>query len=456
MSHAWRWLLAAAALALVGCARPRPPASVPRKPPGAAATAGTQDGICREHGVLEAVCTKCNPALIPVFQAKGDWCPEHGFPESICPICHPERGGRPAAEVAPPEAPSGKAEDGAHVRFKSERSAELAGIETSPARAVTSQESVVVFGRIVPDAKHEAHVNVRAAGVLTEITADVGAVVRAGAALALVTSTDAGNAVSRSRVAQAKADGARTEYQREKRLHDERVTSDRGLLDARTTLEQAEAELAGARSEVAMLGGAGAGGRYSVVAPIAGMVVERSASVGQLVHPEDALFTIVDPSQLRVELDVPESRMADARVGTTAEVEEPGGRVVTVRLDFVSPMVDPRTRTVLARAPISNVDASLAINARVKARLLRPDEAREGASVPAGAVQRIGGDDVVFVRREPSAFELVRVEVLERSGESAIVRSRLVPGDQVATTGSFLLKTEVLKASIGSGCCELD
>ncbi len=48
-----------------------------------------QAGICREHGVPEALCTHCNPALIPVFKARGDWCEEHGFPESFCPVCKP-------------------------------------------------------------------------------------------------------------------------------------------------------------------------------------------------------------------------------------------------------------------------------------------------------------------------------------------------------------------------------
>ena len=66
------------------------------------AVALSAESMCKEHGVLEAICTKCNPKLIPVFQAKGDWCPEHGFPESICPICHPERGGkRPRDQIFP-------------------------------------------------------------------------------------------------------------------------------------------------------------------------------------------------------------------------------------------------------------------------------------------------------------------------------------------------------------------
>lgn len=45
---------------------------------------------CKEHGVPESVCTRCDAKLIPQFQAKGDWCKEHGLPESQCIACHPE------------------------------------------------------------------------------------------------------------------------------------------------------------------------------------------------------------------------------------------------------------------------------------------------------------------------------------------------------------------------------
>ncbi len=45
---------------------------------------------CKEHGVPESACTRCNAKLIPQFQAKGDWCEEHALPESQCVACHPE------------------------------------------------------------------------------------------------------------------------------------------------------------------------------------------------------------------------------------------------------------------------------------------------------------------------------------------------------------------------------
>ena len=45
---------------------------------------------CKEHGVPESACTRCNAKLIPGFQSKGDWCKEHELPESQCIACHPE------------------------------------------------------------------------------------------------------------------------------------------------------------------------------------------------------------------------------------------------------------------------------------------------------------------------------------------------------------------------------
>lgn len=43
-----------------------------------------------EHGVQRSLCARCNPKLVPVYEAKGDWCSEHERPESQCVPCHPE------------------------------------------------------------------------------------------------------------------------------------------------------------------------------------------------------------------------------------------------------------------------------------------------------------------------------------------------------------------------------
>jgi len=73
------------------------PAAQGHAPPGV--VPGSYEDWCDEHQVPESLCTRCNPALVPAFQATGDWCPEHGLPESQCRICNPDlRIERPARE----------------------------------------------------------------------------------------------------------------------------------------------------------------------------------------------------------------------------------------------------------------------------------------------------------------------------------------------------------------------
>ncbi|MCI0659221.1 MAG: efflux RND transporter periplasmic adaptor subunit, partial [Acidobacteria bacterium] len=174
-----------AALA-IGCGGQTDPAR-PVKP-SPQHTASQEGAFCQEHGVLEAVCTKCNPALIPVFKAKGDWCEEHGFPESFCPVCHPERRGRPEADIQDDGAPA----DGLKVRFKTKETARLAGLEVARAAEHSNRSQLAVTAQIAYDATKVAEINARAAGVVRAIRADVGTKVRPGSPLAVIESAGVG------------------------------------------------------------------------------------------------------------------------------------------------------------------------------------------------------------------------------------------------------------------------
>lgn len=90
--------ISAIALCFLACTAQSgpPPAAAPAPATShleAAAKAGVKPGShedwCDEHAVPESQCTRCNPELIPAFQATKDWCPEHGLPESQCLKCNP-------------------------------------------------------------------------------------------------------------------------------------------------------------------------------------------------------------------------------------------------------------------------------------------------------------------------------------------------------------------------------
>jgi cobalt-zinc-cadmium efflux system membrane fusion protein len=446
---------ALAAIVILGtaCGSESPPTTA-RDPSAREAPPAAADGaMCAEHGVLLALCTKHNPKLIPVFQAKGDWCAEHGFPESICPICHPERGGKPAAEIASDDAPA----DGTKIRFKTRDTARLAGLETAVAAPTTGTSGLAVTARLVHDATRVAVVNARAPGVVRAVKADVGTTVRKGAPLAIVQSAAVGGDRSRLGAARTRVRIADETFRREQGLYQQRISAQKDMLEAQNELEQARADLAAIESSLALVGGGSAAGTYTVTAPIAGVVTRRDVTAGNSVGIEDPLFQVVDTSAVWAELDVPDGELAAVRPGQTVTltVDGLGERTFTGPITFIAPEIDPTTRTAHARVPLANPDGALRANMFASARIA-VSAAATRVTVPRAAVQHARGAALVFVRIADDQYETRRVTIGSSEGDRVEITKGLRAGETVVTAGSFLLKTETLKDSIGAGCCEAD
>jgi cobalt-zinc-cadmium efflux system membrane fusion protein len=440
-----RRLLLLGALA-AACGEPAE-ATAPPAPKAAA-----EGAMCAEHGVLEAVCTKCNPALVPVFQAKGDWCEAHGFPESFCPICHPERGGRPAAAVTADDAPP----DGTKVKLKDAETTRLAGIRTVQAASRPGGARLDAMATIVYDAARRAEVNARAPGVVREVRVEVGTRVEAGATLAVLESASVGADRSRLGAATTRVRVAQAEYDRTEDLQRAGVSSQKELLAARQELDAARSELAALRASLGMVGSTKGGG-YAVTTPIAGTVTRRTASIGQHFDTGGTMFEVADTSTMWAEVEVPEQDIGPVAVGqpVTLVVDALRDRELTGRVESVATEVDPHTRTIDVRASVANPDGALRANMFARAHIALGG-ARPTVMVPRAAIQRAKDVPLVFVRVADDAFEARRVKLGLTEPEAVELVDGVKPGEVVVTEGSFLLKTETLRGSIGAGCCAGD
>lgn len=115
--------------------------------------------------------------------------------------------------------------------------------------------------------------------------------------------------------------------------------------------------------------------------------------------------------------------------------------------------MDPRTRTVAARAEVRNDRGRLRANQFARARI-ETGAPRTAATVPRAAVQRIAEREVVFVRTAQGVHEPRLVE-RHGEGERVQVEGRIQAGDAVVTTGAVLLRTEIMPGSLGARCCEV-
>jgi cobalt-zinc-cadmium efflux system membrane fusion protein len=418
-----------------------PQAQIASDPPSSAAEVGP---ICPEHGVPEAMCTRCKPSLIGKFKAAGDWCQEHGYPESVCPICR----GTGDGTGAPP--------DRLEVRLKRPETARLAGIETAPVRSSPGDLELVANARIVYDAARIAQVNARASGIVIEVAVDVGQWVARGARLLLIESAEVGANRSHLQAARARERIAESDYLRQQRLFEKGIAAAQEVQAAEKEWEASKAETASLASALSLIGPeAGQASRFDVVAPLAGTVLRRGATLGERVGPDRELFTIADTRTMWAEIDVPErsAGLVAPGLAATIEIDGCGGPPLHGRIESMGTEIDPVTRTAHARVPLENPDGALRANMFGRARIALNAPPQSSLRVPREAVQSVDGESFVFVRLREDLFETRRVSLGREREDGVEIANGLTGSEQVVTTGSFLLKTETLKGSIGAGCC---
>lgn len=417
---------------------------------------GRQAGICKEHGVLEAVCTKCNPKLAPIFKVKGDWCAEHDLPESVCPICHPERGGRPTSNVADDGAPA----DGTKVILKTKDIARLAGIMTTKAVPGLAAAELVASVVINYDASRVAQVEARAPGVVKQVSASIGTRVSAGAPLAIIESALLTSDQLRLTAARSRVQTAESNYRREAELEKKGISAKKEVEAAHQDLNEAMAELESIRASLREVGAKnGSAGCYIVKAPVSGVITQQTISTGRYVDSRASLFEIVDTSSMWAEVALPEVQLDTIKAGTAVviTIDSLAGHKFRGTIAHIAPLVDSQTRTAKARVRLDNPKGLLMANMYGQARIT-VGGLKSSSAVPRDAIQRVKSVKFAFVRVAPNEYEARRILVASGYGGSDLVEiaSGVEIGEDVAVAGSFFLKTETLKDSIGAGCCEVD
>ncbi len=426
---------------------------------------------CAPHGVPESACTICNPDLIPEFRRRGDWCAEHGLPESVCPVCRPANlEGRPPP-TAPPLAPR---EDAAPpVRLADPGVEAAAGIVSRPAALVRTTDGITCFGRIAYDPHRVGIVASRTTGTVVRLPARIGSLVAAGLPIAAVRSPEVGEARARLRAARAAHELAQSLLDRESRLREIGVNTEREVAERRVALEQARADLSVAAEAARLLGdepeaGAGAPSSRGICgdepacatlrAPFAGVVTALATHEGAFVRAGDPIAEVTDVSVVWAMLDVRDADLPRLRAMTdpvaVLAVDGAAGAAFEMPVAGVEPEIDPRSRMARARIEgIDNADGRLRVGMFVRATI-RPAAARTAVTVPRDAVHAVDGETLAFVRLGPGLFEPRRVRVADLGSGVVEVLEGIATGEPVVVEGGFLLKTEMLRDRIGAGCAE--
>ncbi len=175
-----------------------------------------------------------------------------------------------------------------------------------------------------------------------------------------------------------------------------------------------------------------------VRAPRGGAVLDKKAVLGNLVNQGDTLFTLGDLSKVWFAGDIYVEDLRKVHKNQEVVIDTLEGQPpIHGKVSFISPVVDPNTRTIKIRALMDNPGSQLRADMYVKGNLIL--SRRTALVAPKSALVRLRDSVFCFKRMPGNIFKRVQVTVEAESSDSVAVTQGLEDEDQVVTEGGLLL-----------------
>ena len=304
--------------------------------------------------------------------------------------------------------------------------------------------------RVAYDENHTVRVSSPISGRVTRILVQPGDRVAAGQPLVWLDSPDFAAAAADLAKSNSDVQLKNRAYARTMELYKGEVIARKDFDAAENDLRQSEAENARAKLRLRNLDPSmdnAGNATFTLRAPIAGIVAERTINPGTEVRPDapNPLFIITDPTHLWVIVDLPERSLGALRAkqDVVVEVDAYPNERFPARVATVGEVLDPATRRVQVRCVLDN-----------PRRLLKPEMyarvtplAETGAKLPRiqnSALITEGLYSFVFVEKEPGLFEKRQVTLGLQGRSESYVKQGLKDGERVVIVGALLLNAEMV------------
>ena len=334
------------------------------------------------------------------------------------------------------------------------------GIGVSTAGAGKLEIKISLPGEIAINTDNMAHIVPRIPGIVREVKAKLGDVVKNGDVLAIIDSRDLADAKADYMANLERLGLAQTNFEREEKLWQDKISSEQNYLNARQNLAEAKINLRTAKQKLIAMGFTSSYlealpheaedtfTRFEIVAPFDGTVIKKHIALGEVLKDDAEVFVIADLSTVWINLQVYPKDLSLIRKGQRISLQnQPGLPEIHGVIDYVGPLVGTQTRTAIARVvqpnPSGKLRPGLFVNADVTIKKVTAD-----ILVHKEHIQYLNDVPCMFVK-VAEGFELRGVTLGDSDGKYVAITKGLVAGERYATTNSFLLKSEMEQSPSG-------
>lgn len=351
----------------------------------------------------------------------------------------------------------------------------LGGIRVVEVAARMVPRTLSVPGQIMMDDQRTAHIAPYSDGLVVDVLKVAGNFVQKGSVLAHLHShsvheTVGALAVNFANVDRQQAAVAYATAKRDRYAHlysiqaaslEQQQVSDQELVAAVTNLADAKAAVIMEREHLADIlqiepESITPATLYTyenvpVKAPMSGTVITRSITPGMAIAIGQEAYTISNLGEVWMVASVNETELPHLRVGqhVTVRTDAWPGQTFSGSVTLIGSSLDPATRTIQVRATMPNAQNKLKPQMFTTATL-DETESRRAIFVPESALQDINGLQAAFVTNDGTHFTARTVKTAAPISGQVEITDGLQPGEHVAVTGAFMLKSALLKSTMDS------
>jgi cobalt-zinc-cadmium efflux system membrane fusion protein len=291
-------------------------------------------------------------------------------------------------------------------------------------------------------------------GPVSRLSVSLGQKVKKGEPLATVDSPDFAAAISAYQKALATAKTNRHLADLDKDLLEHNGVAQKEAAQAETDAANAEADRDAALQELLSLnvpeqaikgiqqGKPMSHAEATIRSPVAGTVVEKLITPGQLLAAGSTpCFTVANLSRVWVMAQIFGSDLASVRLGDSAEVTSgTGSNSFSGKVDNISALVDPDTRSVPVRVVVDNPGDLLKKQMYVRVRIRSRTES-SGLLIPVSAVLRDEQNlPFVYVVESDAGFARRHITLGNRTGDQYVIPEGLAAGERIVVEGGLFVQ----------------
>lgn len=180
----------------------------------------------------------------------------------------------------------------------------------------------------------------------------------------------------------------------------------------------------------------------TIYSPISGTVVKKNVDPQHYSQAGEDIYDVADLSTVWMYADLYEFEMKSLKIGDALEATSDAypGESFRGSISFISPTIDPSSRTVRVRADVPNSQDKLKpdmfVNVMLKIKLPKT------VTVPSSAILATGNRQIVWVQKEPGMFEPRQVKIGTRTEQFVQIIDGINEGEVVVTSGGYLIDSE--------------